>query len=91
VKAKRNENCLQCDYNSPALLEQNQTAFHLWQLCNTQFRQGVNGLTGLDYMAVKQISKIYDIELSPGVMTKIRALESEILRKVQEGRKQYGE
>lgn len=42
-------------------------------------------------MAVKEIAKIYDIELSPGVMTKIRALESELLRKVQEGRKPYGE
>lgn len=60
-------------------------------MCNTQFYYGINGITGLNYMAVKEIAKIYDIELSPGVMTKIRALESELLRKMQEGRKPYGE
>lgn len=51
----------------------------LWILTRTQLRVGMNGVYGLDYVAVKQTAKIYGINLAPGVMDKIRALEYDML------------
>jgi hypothetical protein len=44
----------------------------------------MNGPTGLDYGAVTQMARLYEINLTPGVMTKLRALEALGLKKAWE-------
>lgn len=48
----------------------------------TQWRVGMNGPIGLDYGAVEQLARLYEINLTPGVLTKLRALEALVLEKV---------
>ena len=47
----------------------------------TQWRVGVNGPVGLDYGAVEQLARLYEINLTPGLMTKLRCLEAKVLEK----------
>ena len=59
----------------------NRPAWALWLTVSTQWRVGMNGPVGLDYGAVQQMAKLYEINLTPGVMTKLRALEVLVLEK----------
>ena len=42
---------------------------------------GMNGISGLDYGAVALLARLYEIDLTPGLMLKIRALEIKVLEK----------
>ena len=51
---------------------------------STQWRVGMSGPVGLDYGAIEQLARLYEINLAPGVMTKLRALEALVLKKAWE-------
>lgn len=59
----------------------NRPAWALWLTVSTQWRVGMNGPVGLDYGAAAQMARLYEINLTPGVMTKLRALECLVLEK----------
>ncbi|WP_342787090.1 hypothetical protein [Sporomusa termitida] len=44
----------------------------------------MSGPVGLDYGAVQQLARLYEINLTPGVMTKLRALEILVIKKALE-------
>jgi hypothetical protein len=55
---------------------------------HTQWRAGPAGVIGLDYPAVYQEAALMGIDLSPGMRSKIKALERfELNRQVQEVRR----
>jgi len=47
----------------------------------------MDGPISLNYVAVKQIADLYEIELAPGVMDKIRMLEQMVLDSCKKGGK----
>lgn len=55
-------------------MEVNLDAWHLWLETCTQTR--VNG--GLDYSEVRETAKRLEIDLSPGMWKKIRAMETTV-------------
>jgi hypothetical protein len=44
----------------------------------------MSGPVGLDYGAIEQLARLYEITLTPGAMTKLRALEALVLKKAWE-------
>ena len=78
---KKNTDCDTCEGRQPAVSEVNGPAWTLWSLACTQWRVGMNGPVGLDYGAVQQLARLYEINLTPGVLTKLRTLEAQVLEK----------
>ncbi|WP_369688322.1 DUF1799 domain-containing protein [Desulfatitalea tepidiphila] len=77
-----NPPCEDCEWQPPALLPENQDALELWLAVQTQWRAGPMGVIGLDYNVLYQEAIRLGIDLSPGVMKKIRTLEAATLEKV---------
>lgn len=61
-------------------MDENQQAWFLWSLVDTQWRVAAFSIVGLDYPAVFQIAKLYDIEVTPALHQKIRLLEIQELK-----------
>ena len=66
------------------MLSENKEAWHLWTVCNTQWIAGGFGVIGLNYQTVMEMAKLYMIEITPNLMAKIRILEREYLKKINE-------
>lgn len=67
-------------------MPENEEAWELWVAVHTQWRAGPAGVIGLDYPAVYQEAALMGIDLSPGLRSKIKALERfELNRQVQGG------
>lgn len=81
---KKNTDCGTCEGRQPAVYEVNRPAWILWTLVSTQWRVGMSGPVGLDYGAIEQLARLYEINLTPGVMAKLRALEALVLKKALE-------
>ena len=64
--------------------EVNRPTWTLWNLVSTQWRVGMSGTVGLDYGAIEQLARLYEITVTPGAMTKLRALEALVLKKAWE-------
>ena len=66
------------------LLTENAEVWELWIEVQTQWRAGGIGVIGLDYHAVYAEAARLEIELSPCVMKKIKALESFTLKRLND-------
>lgn len=62
------------------MLDINFEAWVLWREINTQWRSTAFGLIGLDYIAVAAEAKRIGIDLTQCTMSKIKALEAEVLK-----------
>ena len=62
------------------LYEGNEEAFELWLICLTQWRVGMMGAVGLDYVAVFEVAKCLGIEVDQAMLRKIQCLEAYTLR-----------
>ena len=58
---------------------ENWPALQLFIRCQTQWRHGFNGPTGLDYGAVVAMANLYQTSDLPRVMDDLQIMESEIL------------
>jgi hypothetical protein len=64
-------------------MPENMEAFDLWMICQTQWRTGGFGVTGLDYNVLFKIAeKILEIEIDRALLTKIQVLEKYDLEKM---------
>jgi hypothetical protein len=67
---------------------ENAEAWELWLVVHTQWRAGPVGVIGLDYPAIYQEAVLMEIDLSPGMRAKIRALERfELIRSTSEAQR----
>ncbi|BBO92050.1 DUF1799 domain-containing protein [Desulfosarcina ovata] len=62
-------------------MPENYEAFDLWMAVQTQWRAGGFGIIGLDYNTLYHEADRLEIDLSPCMMSKIKALEASTLRK----------
>lgn len=58
------------------------TPIELFFACNTQWRVGMEGATGLDYVAVEAVIKRLKLKLSPKQFRLFQVLESEALNQM---------
>lgn len=64
-------------------MSENMEVYEIWVLCCTQWRSNGFTLFGIDLPAVFQIADIYGIEITPGFILKIKALENFELARFQ--------
>lgn len=62
-------------------MPENFEAWTLWLAVQTQWRVSFGGLLGLDYPAMFQMAEFMGIEMSPGALAKIKALELSTLKR----------
>ena len=62
-------------------MPENEEAFTLWQAVLTQWRGAGMGIIGLDYREVRWWARELGFILSPGLWSKVRALELVELRR----------
>lgn len=67
--------CATCEGRCPDLYYANRLIWQIWILVNTQWRVTFGSITGLDYVALKVVTDALDIDLSPGILHSIKALE----------------
>lgn len=62
--------------------------FILFEAMSTQWRVGMSGAIGLDYQALPVVAKYLEFEddLMPLAFNDLRSMESEVLKKMAEGR-----
>lgn len=68
--------CADCQYKRPRLEAENYTVWRLWDAIRTQWRTSFGGAVGLDFIAVKAIADVLDIELTPNLLKKLAKLEA---------------
>lgn len=66
----------ECGYPRPTLAAENWEAWELWEAVSTQWRIGFGGVCGLDYPPVFQVASVLDIEMTEGLLRKVRVLEN---------------
>ena len=59
----------------------------LWNLCATQWRISMAGRAGLDYTAVFKVAEALAIDITPGLIRKLQALEGAALENDMKGAK----
>jgi hypothetical protein len=59
----------------------NAEAWSLWLAVQTQWRASFGGLLGLDYPAMFQMAEFLGVEMSPGTLAKMKALEFSTLKR----------
>lgn len=64
----------------PQILPENQVAISLFLACQTQWRCGMNGRTGLDYSGVESAARLMETPDLPDTFARLRILEAEVLR-----------
>jgi hypothetical protein len=55
-------------------------AFRLFQLCSTQWRTGMSGVTGLDYVAVDFVARANGIKVGKKLLQWLQVMEGEALK-----------
>lgn len=76
----KNPPCHACEWGLKIeLLKENSDVWELWQLISTQWRTSYSGIIGLDYPAVFETAKIFDIPLTQKTFLKLQRLEMEML------------
>ena len=80
-KLKQNTPCSNCENKRPILLDENMDAYFLYSKINTQFDYNMGYKVRLDYNAVFKTAEIFDIEITPAIFNKLKAIEKEELKK----------
>ncbi len=64
------------------VFEENAPAVEMFVRCDTQWRTSFNGITGLDYAAVKAVLEIFEVEDKKRLMDDIRIMEVAALTEI---------
>jgi len=59
--------------------EENWPALEMFMRVQTQWRVGMNGLTGLDYGAVAWLLKLYEVEDQRSLLEDLQVMEGAVL------------
>ena len=69
-------------------MPENREAFELWNRCQTQWIIGGMGIPiGVNYMALFKVAEVCGIDITPGLLDKIQALEMAHITKPKKGGK----
>ena len=84
MKARNTDlDCDQCQARCPELLDGNLDVWRLLQAGITQMRvSAMGGTIGFDYVALKLLADTIGIDVSPGLWTKVRAVEN-VIRSIE--------
>ena len=74
--------CSGCEFERPALMDENQEAWALWRHIQTQVRTSFAGVVGIDYVAVRQVVEVLGGDLDLAMLHKVQTLEVVMLQKV---------
>jgi hypothetical protein len=83
--------CRQCDKREPRILEENEPVIRLMLACQTQWRIGFAGATGLDYNALFSVAGALRIEMNAKILRGISVLEGVTLEKWHKKQNTNGE
>lgn len=75
--------CEGCEYRRPFLMPENRDAWELWCQCSTQIRVTLAGAVGIDYNSMFRVAEALGIDVTPGVLKKVYALEAEMREEVK--------
>ena len=64
------------------VLQCNWPAVSVFARCSTQWRTGMSGVYGLDYLAVKWVFRLYAIDDPVDVLEAIQVMESEVVKRL---------
>jgi hypothetical protein len=64
-------------------MPENKDAWELWCACSTQVRVTFGGAIGIDYNAMFQVARALGIEITPGMLKKVSAMEAEMRKEVK--------
>jgi len=68
------------DCPEPGILPENVEAVQVFSACSTQWRHTFSGMrSGLDYMAVESLMRLYDVQDKPDVFQRIQVLERALI------------
>lgn len=82
-KQGRRAPCDGCIHAPPELTPETRDVWQLWQASQTQWRVGMAGATGLDYVAVASLAHTLRIDWgSPRVLRLMQHLEAETLSRI---------
>ena len=63
-------------------MPENIEAWELWSVVQTQWRGAGLGIIGLDYLAVKEVAFVLEIQMTRPLLDKIRALEAAVMERL---------
>jgi hypothetical protein len=66
-------------------MPENGDVWELWCQCSTQLRTTLAGAVGIDYNAMFQVAGALGIEITPGIMKKVNAMEAEMRKGAKNG------
>lgn len=72
--------CEGCEGRCPDLMPENDLALELVLASQTQLRTTMGGVIGLDYNAVWRVADVLGVEMTPEILRKLRAVESQLMR-----------
>lgn len=73
--------CGTCEGRCPDLAPENADAWGLLIAAQTQMRTGGLGVLGFDYLAIRYVASVTGVDVTPGILRKIQAVERHILNK----------
>lgn len=62
-------------------MPENRDAWELVLACQTQLRATMGGILGFDYAAVRWVAGILGVDMTPAMLKKLRAIETELVKK----------
>jgi hypothetical protein len=72
------------------LSEENTETWELWSYCSAKVRtRGLGDIIGIDYNALFQVAIVLGIEVTPGILKKINAMEMIMREEVRKIGKQH--
>ena len=74
--------CSGCEFERPALMDENQEAWALWRHIQTQVRTSFAGVVGVDYVAARQVAEVLGVDLDLAMLHKVQTLEGVMLQEV---------
>ncbi len=72
--------CSECEQARPFLLPENVEVYRLWKFCNSQLLTSFGAVIGIDYNAMYKVAGTLCMEITPAILSKIRALEEVMVK-----------
>ena len=67
------------------VMQCNWQAVSIFLRCSTQWRLGLSGVCGLDYVALQWLFKLYAVDDSAALLEEIQVMEAEAVKILNEG------